>query len=76
MDGPLFDGNIGEPLSQRLGGLLRAQEWRGDEECRFAVEAFGKVSGLRAAELSQGIADVVCGFAAGVGEALDRGERE
>ncbi len=44
LDRPLFDGNIREPLAQRLGGLLRAQKGRDNDERRLAVEAVGEVS--------------------------------
>jgi hypothetical protein len=40
---PLLDRNIGEPLPQRLRGLLGAQERRGDEERRLAVKAVGEL---------------------------------
>src|SRR5271170_4952453 len=70
LDGPLLDRNIGEALSQRLGGLLCAQEWRDDEERWIAGEPLGEVPGLQVSKVSQGIADVVCGLASGVGQAL------
>jgi hypothetical protein len=70
LDGPLLDRNIGEALSQRFGGLLCAQEWRDDEERWIAGEPLGEAPGLLVSKISQGIADVVCGLASGVGQAL------
>jgi hypothetical protein len=51
LDGPLLDRNIGESLSQRFGGLLRAQEGRDNEKGRLALESLSELSGLHAAKI-------------------------
>ena len=75
LDGPHLDGDIGESLSQRLGGLLRAQEWRDDEESWFAGNPIGEVHGLSASKVGQGIGVVVGGLAAGVADALTMADK-
>jgi hypothetical protein len=70
MDRPLLDWNFGKSLQQRLGSLSSTEKWRDKEQGRFTNESLGEFPRLRAAKVGQGIEDMVCGLAAGVGETL------